>query len=141
MYQLKIDNGFSFSEGTSLASAPGYAGLTKYVTRSSPRIRNKLLIATSINVVGCPHSSNIYFCTPDWTKIARAGCKPPTSPRLSGILSDGHVINLEVEWGDEVVGRARSDGYGAAIHQLAMNLLANARVPTPAGIWLEVRVK
>ena len=57
-------------------------------------------------------------------------------------LSDAYVTSPEHEWGAEGVEEpVLITGDGSAIHQVVLNLLANARVHTPPGTSVEVRVK
>jgi len=57
-------------------------------------------------------------------------------------LSDAYVTSPEHEWGAEGVEEpVLITGDGSAIHQVVVNLLANARVHTPPGTSVEVRVK
>ena len=57
-------------------------------------------------------------------------------------LSDAYVTSPEHEWGAEGVEEpVPITGDGSAIHQVVVNLLANARVHTPPGTSVEVRVK
>ena len=57
-------------------------------------------------------------------------------------LSDAYVTSPEHEWGAEGVEEpVLITGDGSAIHQVVVNLLANARVHTPPGTLVEVRVK
>ena len=57
-------------------------------------------------------------------------------------LSDAYVTSPEHEWGAEGVEEpVLIAGDGSAIHQVVGNLLANARVHTPPGTSVEVRVK
>lgn len=57
-------------------------------------------------------------------------------------LSDAYVTSPEHEWGAEGVEEpVLITGDGSAIHQVVVNLLANARVHTPLGTSVEVRVK
>ena len=57
-------------------------------------------------------------------------------------LSDAYVTSPEHEWGAEGVEEpVLITGDGSAIHQVVVNLLANARVHTSPGTSVEVRVK
>ena len=57
-------------------------------------------------------------------------------------LSDAYVTSPEHEWGAEgIEDPVIITGDGSAIHQVVVNLLANARVHTPPGTSVEVRVK
>lgn len=57
-------------------------------------------------------------------------------------LSDAYVTSPEHEWGAEGVEEpVLITGDGSAIHQVVVNLLTNARVHTPPGTSVEVRVK
>ena len=57
-------------------------------------------------------------------------------------LSDAYVTSPEHEWGAEGIEEpVVITGDGSAIHQVVVNLLANARVHTPPGTSVEVRVK
>jgi len=57
-------------------------------------------------------------------------------------LSDAYVTSPEHEWGAEgIEDPVMITGDGSAIHQVVVNLLANARVHTPPGTSVEVRVR
>jgi len=128
---------------TPLASIRGYAELTKRggeklskdmkqaVDRiESESIRMTSLVEDLLLLARLDEGHTLQMESVDLAQIVRDA------------LSDAYVTSPEREWGAEgVEDPVLITGDGSAIHQVVVNLLANARVHTPPGTSVEVRVK
>ena len=128
---------------TPLASIRGYAELTKRggeklskdmkqaVDRiESESIRMTSLVEDLLLLARFDEGHTLQIDSVDLAQIVRDA------------LSDAYVTSPEHEWGAEGVEEpVLITGDGSAIHQVVVNLLANARVHTPPGTSVEVRVK
>ena len=127
---------------TPLASIRGYAELTKRggeklspdMKQALDRIESESIRMTSLVedlllLARLDEGQNLQLADADLAQIVRDA------------LSDAYVTSPEHEWGavgieDPVMVRAD----GSALHQVVVNLLANARVHTPPATSVEVRV-
>jgi len=128
---------------TPLASIRGYAELTKRggeklskdmkqaVDRiESESIRMTSLVEDLLLLARLDEGHTLQMESVDLAQIVRDA------------LSDAYVTSPEHEWGAEGVEEpVLITGDGSAIHQVVVNLLANARVHTPPGTSVEVRVR
>jgi two-component system, OmpR family, sensor kinase len=128
---------------TPLASIRGYAELTKRggeklsndmkqaVDRiESESIRMTSLVEDLLLLARLDEGHTLQMETVDLAQIVRDA------------LSDAYVTSPEHEWGAEGVEEpVLITGDISAIHQVVVNLLANARVHTPPGTSVDVRVK
>ena len=128
---------------TPLASIRGYAELTKRggeklstdmkqaVDRiESESIRMTSLVEDLLLLARLDEGHTLQMETVDLAQIVRDA------------LSDAYVTSPEHEWGAVGVEEpVLITGDTAAIHQVVVNLLANARVHTPPGTAVDVRVK
>jgi len=128
---------------TPLASIRGYAELTKRggeklskdLTQAVDRIESESIRMTSLVedlllLARFDEGHTLQIESVDLAQIVRDA------------LSDAYVTSPEHEWGAEGVEEpVLITGDGSAIHQVVVNLLANARVHTPPGTSVEVRVK
>lgn len=128
---------------TPLASIRGYAELTKRggeklskdmkqaVDRiESESIRMTSLVEDLLLLARLDEGYTLQMESVDLAQIVRDA------------LSDAYVTSPEHEWGAEGAEEpVLITGDGSAIHQVVVNLLANARVHTPPGTSVEVRVK
>jgi len=128
---------------TPLAAIRGYAELTKRSGgKLSPDLQKALARIES-------ESLRMTTLVEDLLLLARldegeALSKEPVD--LANIvrdaLSDAYVTSPDHDWGAQGVDEAvMVTGDSQSLHQVVVNLLANARVHTPAGTRVEVRVK
>ena len=127
---------------TPLASIRGYAELTKRggeklspdIAQALDRIESESLRMTSLVedlllLARLDEGNTLEMESVDIAQIVRDA------------LSDAYVTSPQHEWGAEgVEDPVMITGDGPALHQVVVNLLANARVHTPPGTSVEVRL-
>ena len=128
---------------TPLAAIRGYAELTKRAAGKLPPDLQKALSRIE------SESLRMTTLVEDLLLLARLDEGEPLTKEpvdLANIvrdaLSDAYVTSPDHDWGAQGVdGAVMVTGDSQSLHQVVVNLLANARVHTPAGTRVEVRVK